>query len=340
MNIDEFIARSNDASGEGDDARSRTAASDPRRRAAQRQAASSQRRTVQAPRQRQDFNQQGGGRPKGSFLLIALLLVAAAVLGFLLFRYVFGGGGGSLSTKLQLSEGELNHVVATYTMMPGSYDNLGIARLIYQLPTTLCKMFPHNEDGSYDAPSADAILACVRGIVVAKEAERQGLTVSEADVAAYAQSTLGTSDYASIASGYGQTEEEVHAQLSEAALMAQLRAKVMTEAYPEAPAMPQEPAVGEELSLTEGYANYVLGLAASEWDSETGTWVSPDGPFASALADYEISASGASHEAALQAYWVAYQDYVTNHAEAAKAWDAYLNGLLSGVKLELGSVAV
>ncbi len=336
MNIDEFIARSNDASGEGDDARSRTAASDPRRRAAQRQAASSQRRTVQAPRQRQDFNQQGGGRPKGSFLLIALLLVAAAVLGFLLFRYVFGGGGGSLSTKLQLSEGELNHVVATYTV--GGKKTKLTAREVLEHEGMLSGS--HNEDGSYDAPSADAILACVRGIVVAKEAERQGLTVSEADVAAYAQSTLGTSDYASIASGYGQTEEEVHAQLSEAALMAQLRAKVMTEAYPEAPAMPQEPAVGEELSLTEGYANYVLGLAASEWDSETGTWVSPDGPFASALADYEISASGASHEAALQAYWVAYQDYVTNHAEAAKAWDAYLNGLLSGVKLELGSVAV
>ena len=98
--------------------------------------------------------------------------------------------------------------------------------------------------------------------------------------------------------------------------------------------------VPEEGLETEGYAAYIRDIAGDAWDSETDTWRDPENPYATALADYDLSDGTASHEAALQAYWVAYDAYTSENAGVSAQWTDYVNGLLSEASLNLSSLAI
>lgn len=272
-----------------------------------------------------------------SVWLTMLLMVLALFAGMGIDRFVLGSAtGGTLGGKLALSEGDLDATLATYT---ASGKTVKVTpRDVFEHEGTLASS--QNGDGSYDTPTADAVLATVRGQVIANDAKKQGITVGDDDVLAYAEATLGTRDLASVAAAYGQPEETVHAQLTEAALMARLRDQVVSATFPEAPAMPDAPGEAEEVTLLPGYGTYIIALAGDEWDAASNTWRDAGSPFASALSDYEVSAAGATYEAALQAYWVAYQAYASAHAEVASAWTDYVNGLLGDVSVKLSTATV
>ncbi len=281
---------------------------------------------------------QGRPRPSGvPVILLVIAVVLAAVCGALVDRFLLGHGtGGSLGGKTVISEGELGKSVATYKY-GGSTVTLS-ARDVLEGQGLLESA--KNADGSYNMPTADDVLAVARGRIIAQEAERLGITASEQDVLAYAQSTLGTRTLADVATTYGTTEDAVYAQLLQATLMQRLRAQVVSEARPEAPALPPEPEEGEEVVALPKYGSYIVGLAGQEWDTAADTWASADGPFAVALADYEVSANSATYDAALQAYWVAYQHYAEQDAEVAALWTNYVNGLLDQASVAICTLVI
>ena len=197
-----------------------------------------------------------------------------------------------------------------------------------------------NEEGNYYLPSADAVLSTARNRVIDHEAANRGITVSDEDLAAFAEQNLGSSDYASIAQSYGMDEQSVIDVLRSSATMQKLRAEVVgttsTAVMPEAPAELAEDADASEPAAE--YADYIISLVGDEWDAAKGDWAAPTGPYATALANYEITADGATYEAAQVAYYVAYQKYSEEASSTSRAWTDYVNGLLANAQIEISTL--
>lgn len=60
-----------------------------------------------------------------------------------------------------------------------------------------------DSDGNYTAPSADVILSYVRNKILLDAAEDEGITVSSKEMKKYAEDSIGTSDYDTMAKQYG-----------------------------------------------------------------------------------------------------------------------------------------
>lgn len=279
---------------------------------------------------------RGIGLPTVIALMVAALLVGSAF-GCTVLSRLGGGHGGILSSgTVSLRESELDDVVATY-VVDGKRHEVTYRDAILENGSLSAAQ---NADGSYRVPSADSVLAVARSQVISAEAQRLGITAEDAEIDAYALATFGTTDLGTIATAYGMESDAAAVLLREATLMSQLRDQALQAEVGEAPAAPAEPGEGEEVTMTQEYASYVIGLAGDEWDGDAGTWVSYDGPFASALADYEITSSGATYEAARQAYYVAYQRHIAALSDYSAQWTDYVNGLLGNASIEISTLAI
>ena len=266
---------------------------------------------------------------------------AALVLGLLIGKFALGGAGasaaaGSFAGKTAISESELDLPMATLTYA-GTTEGITAREIIMANGSLETAM---NEEGNYYLPSADAVLSTARNRVIDHEAASRGITVSDEDLAAFAEQNLGSSDYASIAQSYGMDEQSVIDVLRSSATMQKLRAEVVgttsTAVMPEAPAELAEDADASE--PTAEYANYIISLVGDEWDAAKGDWAAPTGPYATALANYEITADGATYEAAQVAYYVAYQKYSEEDSSTSRAWTDYVNGLLANAQIEISTL--
>lgn len=279
---------------------------------------------------------RGIGLPTVIALVLASLLVGCAIGHFLLGGIAGGLSGMAPGQKTSLAEGELDDVVATYTLDGKSYELTYRDAIMESGSLDSVK----KSDGTYRVPSAESVLAVARSKVITAEAERQGVTVSDEDVDAYAEATFGTTDLSTIATGYGMEQDAAAVLLREAALMSRLRDHVLSEGVGEEPQPPAEPELGEEVTMLPEYASYIIGLAGDEWDAEAGTWASSDGPFATSLADYEITSDGATYEAAQQAYYTAYQQHDARQADYSAQWTDYVNGLLANSAITISSLSL
>ncbi|MCH3956974.1 MAG: hypothetical protein LKI67_05225 [Olsenella sp.] len=274
-------------------------------------------------------------RPLGTPIWIAICVVALVV-GILCGHFLLSSGSGAATGKTTMSESDLDSTIATY-MYSGSSHAI-TAREVIEQNGSLDNQA--NSDGSYNVPSADDILSYARNKAVLAEAESQGVTVSDDDVSQYAQSTLGTDDYATIGSNYGLDEDATKSLLHDAAVIKKLRDSVVTTTVPDQPTAPTAPSDGNEDTTSADYAQYIINLAGDEWDSANNTWASTDGTYYSALSTYSISNDSASYAAAEQAYYVAYSNYSTAASQASREWTTYVNGLLSNASIQISSLTV
>lgn len=272
---------------------------------------------------------------------------AALVLGLLLGRFVLGGGATSsadrsLAGKTAVSEAELDNPIATFTF-DGKTEEISIRDAILQSnPLEAVR----DAEGNYQLPSAENALAVARSRIIEREAQNRGISVTDEDLATYAEQMLGSSDYAAIAASYGMEEESVIALLRSSAITSRLHDDVVgttTGVMPSAPTYPMdnpEDAVTEEAMTTPSkeYADYIIELAGDEWDVDAGTWAAPDGTYATALASYEITPEGATYEAAQTAYYVAYQLYAQSASSGSEQWNSFMNGLLSNANIDISTL--
>ena len=276
----------------------------------------------------------------------AVIAIAALVVGLIIGMFALGGSGGpagskgAIAGKTALAENELDTVVGTYTYNGKSVPVTAREAILQNGSLEAAK----NAEGAYTVPSADTVLSIARNNIIVEEAKARGLSISDEDLTAYAEQTLGTADFATVASSYSMDEETVKKLLGDSALMAKLRDSVIGE-QPEmvAPEPPDAPETkeGEEPDgsvETKEYAEYIINLAGSEWDAEKGTWASQDGPYASALSGYEISNDKASYDAASAAYYVAYQAYSEASSATSQQWTDFVNGLLSNSSIQIDTL--
>ena len=273
---------------------------------------------------------------KLSLPIVIGVAAAALVVGLLVGAFLLGGTGGSaIIGKSVVSEGELDSPIASYSYQ-GKNDSITVREVIEQSTSLEAAK---DKDGNYRVPTADAALGVVRNKLLVAEAERQGITVADEDIVEYAATSFGTDDFEAIAASYQMDVDSVKALLREACLMAKLREAVAPAQVSAMPGSPTPPSSDDEDARavpTKEYADYIIALAGDEWDAKKGTWASKDGPYASGLADaYEITAKGATYEAAMAAYYIAYQLYAQESAEADAEWAEYVNSILDNATIEV-----
>ena len=273
------------------------------------------------------------------------IAVVALVLGLLIGRFLLGGGAGGTLGKTKLTESELNNTIATYSYK-GKNVNVNARQVIEQSSSLESAK---DSDGNYAVPSADTVLSYARNAIIGEEAKSRNINVSDDDLKSYAEEMMGSSDFASIASSYGMDENTVKETLRQSAMMKKLRDEVVKNddagEAPEAPKAP-EGANSEDQAARDAamktanadYANYIIKLAGDEWDAEKGAWKSADGPYATALAEYQVTKDSATYEAAQAAYYVAYQDYSTKQSDISTQWTDFVNGLLANASIQVSSL--
>lgn len=197
-----------------------------------------------------------------------------------------------------------------------------------------------NEDGTYDMPSADAVLSVARNHFLLLEAESRGVAANDDEVKAYARNAWGTDDFAALASSYHMREEQAKELVKRAATLRKLRDEVVTTSALREPVPPAEPEEGMEDYATQAYAEYILGLVGDEWDANANWWAREDGPFRSQLINFSISNEEATYAAAQAAYFVARSQYAAVERQIAEEWSTYVNQILSEVTVELGTLVM
>ncbi|MBR3234464.1 MAG: hypothetical protein IKG11_02505 [Atopobiaceae bacterium] len=278
---------------------------------------------------------QGGGSAFGVFLLCVLIALVAAMGGFFVghFMLLSRAAFGQLTNKTSISEKQLDKVVGTYRYKGKTYDIT--AREAIAQESSLDSM--RNDDGSYRMPSTESVISAARTAVLMREVEERGISASDDEVASFASQTFGTSDMQDLARMYGMDEDTVRDRVRESTCIAKLRQEVAPAAQ-QPPAEPVAPEDGDPEAATADYANYIIALAGSEWDATNGIWVE-GGPFATALKEYNVSATSATYAAAQTAYNVAYQQYSADITGSADAWTAYVNDILCKASIAASTLA-
>ena len=280
------------------------------------------------------------------------IAVAALIIGVLIGKFALGGGAGAALNKTTLTEQELDTVVANYSDN-GAAKNI-TARQVIEMTSSLESS--KDESGNYTVPSADNILYAVRNTIAIGEAEKRGINPSDEDLLNYAEKTLGqTPDFESIATSNNIDVNTVKKLLTDSYRISELQKQVGGEMSVTEPEMPKEPEYkttkddGSALSDDEikknqeeaynktsaDYAKYIINLAGDEWDAQGNKWKSEDGPYAQALASYDVKNDSANYLAAYAAYQTAYSKYSEAQSEYMKTVTDYLGNLYGNSSINI-----
>ena len=265
--------------------------------------------------------------------ILAAGVVVALVVGVLVGHFVLGGGAPSpaFPGATTVSESDLDRVIASYTYN-GKTETITVRDAIEsQISLDSAK----DSDGNYSLPNADSALAVARNQILAKQAEAEGITVSDDEIGSYAEQILGTSDIASLAQQYGLTEDQAKEVVRESAAMYKLKEKVCSTQAGTIPDAPTAPAEGAEDTATSDYGAYIVNLIGDEWDATNNTWARTDGPYYEALKDETWTPDSATYAQAQIAYAVAYRQYASNATASSSEWTAYVNGILSSASIQI-----
>ena len=151
----------------------------------------------------------------------------------------------------------------------------------------------------------------------------------------YAEDSIGTSDYKTMATQYGVSKDQAKQIVRQSATLQKLYKKKVGDTSASMPTAPTEPADGNEETASKDYADYIINLAGDEWDSSKGTWKDEDSTYAKAFADDAFTADSATYKQAMTAYYTAYQQYSSQASSASSKWTEYANGLYAKANISI-----
>ena len=224
-----------------------------------------------------DEDDHASRHKKTMIAAFVVAVVIAAVVGFFIGNGGFGGKGVGSAT---LSEDQLDSTVASYSYNGKKSDITAREAIESQYSLDTVK----DDDGNYTAPSADVILSYVRNQILLDAAEDEGITVSSKEMKQYAEDSIGTSDYKTMATQYGVSKDQAKQIVRQSATLQKLYKKKVGDSSASMPTAPTEPADGNEETASKDYADYIINLAGDEWDSSKGTWKDADSTYAKAFA--------------------------------------------------------
>ncbi len=233
-----------------------------------------------------------------------------------------------------LAEDELDTVVGIYTYQGETYEIT--AREAIEDSVSLSSVA--NDDGTYEAPTADMILSYARNQILLSLADEAGITVSEDELLAYADENLGTDDLELIGLYYDMDADQVHEIIWESAMAAKLRDEVVG-TIDTAPLAPMAPSTSEEAETpSEEYADYIIELVGDAWDAEAQEWTDENNIYCLALASGDFDGETATYTDAQTAYYLAYTLYQQELSDQYDAWIAYMNTYLGEATITIGTL--
>ena len=286
-----------------------------------------------------DEDDHASRHKKTMIAAFVVAVVIAAVVGFFIGS---GGFGGKEDVSIQhlaalgvgsstLTEDQLDSTVASYSYNGKKSDITAREAIESQYSLDTVK----DSDGNYTAPSADVILSYVRNKILLDAAEDEGITVSSKEMKQYAEESIGTSDYKTMATQYGVSKDQAKQIVRQSATLQKLYKKKVGDSSASMPTAPTEPADGNEETASKDYADYIINLAGDEWDSEKGTWKDADSAYAKAFADDAFTADSATYKQAMTAYYTAHQQYSSQASSASSKWTEYANGLYAKANISI-----
>lgn len=275
-----------------------------------------------------DEDDHASKHKKTMIAAFVVAVVIAAVVGFFIGNGGFGGKGVGSAT---LTEDQLDSTVASYSYNGKKSDITAREAIESQYSLDTVK----DDDGNYTAPSADVILSYVRNQILLDAAEDEGITVSSKEMKQYAEDSIGTSDYKTMATQYGVSKDQAKQIVRQSATLQKLYKKKVGDTSASMPTAPTEPADGNEETASKDYADYIINLAGDEWDSSKGTWKDEDSTYAKAFADDAFTADSATYKQAMTAYYTAYQQYSSQASSASSKWTEYANGLYAKANISI-----
>ncbi len=148
-----------------------------------------------------DADDHASKHKKTMIAAFVVAVVIAAVVGFFIGNGGFGGKGVGSAI---LTEDQLDSTVASYSYNGKKSDITAREAIESQYSLDTVK----DGDGNYTAPSADVILSYVRNKILLDAAEDEGITVSSKEMKQYAEDSIGTSDYKTMAAQYGVSKDQ------------------------------------------------------------------------------------------------------------------------------------
>jgi hypothetical protein len=266
-------------------------------------------------------------------VVIALLcLVLGSVAGVLVTRaWLAGSGWPSQPVSATLTASELSTVVGSYRYN-GEYRTVTAKEVLASATGLEAAQL---SDGTYEAPTADMVLAYVRNLILNDMVADYGIQVSDAEVSAYAFDVFGTSDMQAIAASLGSTVDAARQAVTEAAAVHALRLQLAGSSA--APAEPVYPADGNTEVANAAYADYIIGLLGSHWDATYQTWADTDNAYYPVLSNLTFAAGSANYEAALAAYGVAVQ--LNQESDTSlQLWTDAVNAYLENASITVGTL--
>ena len=240
----------------------------------------------------------------------------------------------SLPGRIAVTEDELDTPMGTYTYK-GTETTVTVREAIEE---SMSLDAARNSDGTYDIPSADAVLSIARNHFLLEDAKARGIAASDEDALAYAKEVWGTDDLAVIAASYSMTQDQAKKLMKESATIKKLRDAVVATKEPAAVKEPAAPEGGKEDEPMPEYGAYIMELVGDEWDEGKNTWAREDGPYFAELKNYTISRDGATYSAAKAAYGVALTQSAATEQQTSTEWTTYVNQILSDVTVQLGTL--
>jgi len=275
---------------------------------------------------------QGHEKRRGGLLPVVIAAILCLVLGFVACYLLFVQQPHTLKPVPSiLGAHELDSVVGYYTFDGEVYSIT--AQDAIEASVSLESVGVPN---GYVAPTADMVLSYARNQILASLASSRGISVAPNEVDAYALSNFGSSDYEYLGSYLNMSSDQARVAITEAATVQKLRVSVLG-SMNGAPVPPSAPLDGNTEIGTAHYADYIIGLLGSHWDSVSRTWANTSNPYYAALSSMVFAPGSASYDAAQVAYGIAFEQSMG--FSDVEAWAEFVNDTLSACSISIATLS-
>lgn len=218
--------------------------------------------------------------------------------------------GGAMKGKASFTEAELDAPFAFYyDYHPHQITPKEILQFFHELDSA------KRDDGMYNVPDAQAITEYVQDRVCLEQAERDGITVNDADVNAAAIYYSHSKDFSGIAINQDISEEEARQDMQERALFLKFECAEVCKMLNDGTTLPEAPSDDAMDTPTAAYADYIKNLVGDAWNSETNTWNEDDTIYSIYFDIDEFNGSEATYEQAELACFLYCTDVVLQQNE-------------------------
>lgn len=218
--------------------------------------------------------------------------------------------GGAMKGKATFTEAELDAPFAFY------YDHCP-----HQVTPREILIFFHElesakrDDGSYNVPDAQAITEYVQDRVCLEKAEREGMSVNDADMDVAAIYYAHSKDYSTIATNQDISEDQAKQDMKDRALFLKFECAEVCNILNDDTSAPEVPSDDAMNTPTAAYADYIKNLVGDAWNSETNTWNEDDKTYSIYFDIDEFNGSEATYGQAELAYFLYCTDVVLQQNE-------------------------